>query len=461
MVRKLKDDLANNYLLGSDQYPDTFDKALQVLGNYQAPKNMVPYRGSPSTGVAFIQRERGTGQGAGQGKGGVGHGGSGSDGNVAGAETSSLSRSSAGERVNTNSKGESHCYNCGKGDHWVQECPHLSNEQQQQLHMILEGLERNDKCQEEAHQLMHLALAQGALLPNNRAYLDGCSTVTAFKSKKYLKEVRERDDSIRINCNAGVVVTNLMGKYRSINAWYIPEGIANIFSMHELEKKHWITYNSRQGYYEVHTPSGTVKFCKDKQGLPYINLDGSGGEAAVMLLKTAMGLESKDNYINVQTVRENYEGYTTREVLKAKEAHRAQGLIGNPSEGDYTAMVRGNVICNCPIAPDDITNLRAIFRPNLASIRGKTAWRTPAPVVVDYVDIPRSIVQSSKIVTLAADVFFVDGRPFLITVSRCIKFIMAEYMQTRMAESLCKHLERVLQVYRRAGFVVRTILIDG
>jgi hypothetical protein len=26
--RKLKDDLANNYLLGSDQYPDTFDKAL-------------------------------------------------------------------------------------------------------------------------------------------------------------------------------------------------------------------------------------------------------------------------------------------------------------------------------------------------------------------------------------------------------------------------------------------------
>ncbi len=32
---KLKDELAINYLLGMDQYPNTFDKALQIFGNYQ------------------------------------------------------------------------------------------------------------------------------------------------------------------------------------------------------------------------------------------------------------------------------------------------------------------------------------------------------------------------------------------------------------------------------------------
>jgi hypothetical protein len=31
---KLKDKLANNYLLGNDQNSDTFDKALCILGNY-------------------------------------------------------------------------------------------------------------------------------------------------------------------------------------------------------------------------------------------------------------------------------------------------------------------------------------------------------------------------------------------------------------------------------------------
>jgi hypothetical protein len=37
---KLKEQLANNYLLGTDQYPNTLEKATRVLGNYQVPKGM-------------------------------------------------------------------------------------------------------------------------------------------------------------------------------------------------------------------------------------------------------------------------------------------------------------------------------------------------------------------------------------------------------------------------------------
>ena len=35
---KLKEQLANNYLLGTNQYPNTLEKATRVLGNYQVPK---------------------------------------------------------------------------------------------------------------------------------------------------------------------------------------------------------------------------------------------------------------------------------------------------------------------------------------------------------------------------------------------------------------------------------------
>ncbi len=93
---------------------------------------------------------------------------------------------------------------------------------------------------------MHVTLAQGAVLPINRAYLDGCSTIMAFKSKKYLKGIKKQDGKIKINCNASTVVMDLMGKYGSINTWYIPEGIVNIFLMHKLSKKYRITYNSWQ-----------------------------------------------------------------------------------------------------------------------------------------------------------------------------------------------------------------------
>ncbi len=54
---KLKDELANNYLLGTDQYPNTFNKALRILGNYQTAKPNMPFRGNgPESGLAFIQR---------------------------------------------------------------------------------------------------------------------------------------------------------------------------------------------------------------------------------------------------------------------------------------------------------------------------------------------------------------------------------------------------------------------
>ena len=55
--------------------------------------------------------------------------------------------------------------------------------------------------------------AQGGALPDDRAYLDGCSTVIAFKSDKHLKNIKSVRGGVKINCNAGTVATNLRGTY--------------------------------------------------------------------------------------------------------------------------------------------------------------------------------------------------------------------------------------------------------
>ena len=73
----------------------------------------------------------------------------------------------------------------------------------------------------------------------------------------------------------------------------------------------------------------------------------------------------------VQTVQGNYEGYTKREVLKAKEACMAQAMMGNPSKKDYKTVVSNNLIPKCPIMPTDIANARAIFGPDLPSVKAK------------------------------------------------------------------------------------------
>ncbi len=70
--------------------------------------------------------------------------------------------------------------------------------------------------EEEGHQLLNVTLAQGGVLPDNQAYLDGCSMVTAFKNYKYLKGVRKVREGIKINCNMGLVTSNLKGNYKRL-----------------------------------------------------------------------------------------------------------------------------------------------------------------------------------------------------------------------------------------------------
>ena len=66
---KLKDELANDYLLGADNYPDTLEKAARILANYQHTRAFAPYSraGRDKTGVAFLQRGGRGGRGAGRG----------------------------------------------------------------------------------------------------------------------------------------------------------------------------------------------------------------------------------------------------------------------------------------------------------------------------------------------------------------------------------------------------------
>jgi hypothetical protein len=325
--------------------------------------------------------------------------------------------------------------------------------------------EEGEKEQEaqEGHQMLHVTLAQGGALPDDKAYLNGCSTVTAFKSDKHLKNIKTVRGGVKINCNAGTVTSNLRGTYGGLKVWYLPDGIVN-FSMHELKQSYCITYNSWDGYYVVHTQKGEVWFHKYEQGLPYINLGESDSEAAMMLLQQEIEerKETMDSEMScIQTVHGNYEGYTKREVPQAKEARRAQAMMGNPSKKDYKGMVSNNLIPNCPITSKDVSNARTIFGPDLASIQGKTVQRASESVVTDYVAMPQTIIQANKVITLAADVFFVNRTAFLLTVARRIKFVTMEHVPMRTSTSLSKHLKRVLKVYGRAGFVVRTILMDG
>ena len=62
---------------------------------------------------------------------------------------------------------------------------------------------------------------------------------------------------------------------------------------------------------------------------------------------------------------------------------------------------------------------------------------------------------------LGADVMFVLGLPFLVTLSWGITFLTVQYMPRRTAPELANTITQVIYVYKRAGFNPRLALMDG
>jgi hypothetical protein len=75
------------------------------------------------------------------------------------------------------------------------------------------------------------------------------------------------------------------------------------------------------------------------------------------------------------------------------------------------------MIKNCPVTSIDVTNANKIFGPDLATLKGNTLRITPPPVMTYYVQIQKEIIYLNRNITLAIDIMFVNGLPFMVSIS--------------------------------------------
>ena len=81
-------------------------------------------------------------------------------------------------------------------------------------------------------------------------------------------------------------------------------------------------------------------------------------------------------------------------------------------------------------------------------------------MVPEYMGIPRSIYDRHMYVTLTEGEMFVNGITCLVSLSRGIILYMCEHAPNRKAKQLAKSLHRIVNLYARGGFRVRTIMMD-
>jgi hypothetical protein len=151
-------------------------------------------------------------------------------------------------------------------------------------------------------------------------------------------------------------------------------------------------------------------------GMPSLNLKEVEAEVALCLIQDT-----------IKTVWNNMEGFTKREVEEEKVACKAQGMLGHPMDRQFLGMVSLSMISNCSITKNAVLNANLIFRPVLTGVRGKTVRKPPKLVCTDYLQIPRMILDWHWIVTLAVGWMFVNGVPFLDSMSGGLNQITAKH----------------------------------
>eukprot|EP00529_Nitzschia_sp_RCC80_P034701 CAMPEP_0113456038 /NCGR_PEP_ID=MMETSP0014_2-20120614/8681_1 /TAXON_ID=2857 /ORGANISM="Nitzschia sp." /LENGTH=124 /DNA_ID=CAMNT_0000347479 /DNA_START=647 /DNA_END=1021 /DNA_ORIENTATION=- /assembly_acc=CAM_ASM_000159 len=108
----------------------------------------------------------------------------------------------------------------------------------------------------------------------------------------------------------------------------------------------------------------------------------------------------------VQSVDENMNFYTARQIETAKKARELLHALGSPSVEDLKKAIRIG-IKNSPVSIADVVIAEKIFGPDVGSLKGKTTRSKVPPPVQNYIEIPPELIKAQESVTLYIDGMYV------------------------------------------------------
>jgi len=137
--------------------------------------------------------------------------------------------------------------------------------------------------------------------------------VDVFSNSRLLTNIRDSKTTLTLHCNAGKAFVTKKGDLKGYGTvWYYPEGIANILSLHKVQEKYKVTYDSStMAGFVVHKSDGTNHMLKpSKKGLFFSDV------------------KHGNEHVLVHTVDSNKNKYTVKEYSDARKAWTIQDIIG-------------------------------------------------------------------------------------------------------------------------------------
>ena len=94
-------------------------------------------------------------------------------------------------------------------------------------------------------------------------------------------------------------------------------------------------------------------------------------------------------------------------------------------------------------------------------LKGKTIRHATDQVTSDYVAVPPQILTANQHIVISGDIFFINGIPFLTTISHTIRLTTTHYLTNQKPFTIMKGLKKVSVIYSNRGFTVKCALMDG
>ena len=144
---------------------------------------------------------------------------------------------------------------------------------------------------------------------------------------------------------------------------------------------------------------------------------------------------------------------------RADLARYLQECLCLPSSKDFAAAIDTGVIKECGIDRRHIKISDIIHGPAKAAIEGKTIQRTnkmPRDSGV-ITNLPSSVLERYGMVTLGIDVMHINRRPFILSVSKHIKYFQCIGTRNKSPKSFLNAFEKMKAEYMVRGFVLKMI----
>jgi hypothetical protein len=100
------------------------------------------------------------------------------------------------------------------------------------------------------------------------------------------------------------------------------------------------------------------------------------------------------------------------------------------------AIIQMNAIKNNPVTTEDVDIAEKIFRPDVATLRGKTTRYAPVPVIEDRIKIPRELITAQYSVTICLNGMIANDISFLTIINKNLMYQTARYIQRPLRKHL-------------------------